>query len=160
LPTNPPTGLPLASPKEFSSQLTPGGRSGRLLFQQEEPSAPGLVGLADDRDVNLRNCHVRVLGQQAEPGIHAGEPRTDRPIVVALTPEEEARLARLREVLPSQQAKLEQEAAIMDAAGAETPAVLPTVWKFRSGPNDEGESGHWFAEPPGAGRSEMRINQS
>ena len=122
-------------------------------------AAPGLVKLADARDVNLRNCHVRVLGQQADPGIHAGDPRTDRPLVVALTPAEEARLARLRGALPSQQAKLEQEATLMDAAWAATLAVLPTVWKFRPDPNDEGESGHWFAEPPGAGWSDTRIDQ-
>lgn len=58
--------------------------------------APGLVKFANARDVTLSGCGVRVAGEPARPGVQVDQARTDRPLIVKLTPEEEAKLAAVR----------------------------------------------------------------
>jgi hypothetical protein len=59
-------------------------------------AAPGLVKFAGAKGVSLQNCRVRIAGQPAPAAIELGGLRTDRPLVVKLTAEEEVALARVR----------------------------------------------------------------
>jgi hypothetical protein len=59
-------------------------------------SAPGLVKFANAREVSLVNCRVRVEGERNRRQLRQGETVTDRPLVVKLNAEEEAKLAGVR----------------------------------------------------------------
>jgi len=54
-------------------------------------AAPGLAKFAGAKGVSLQNCRVRIAGQPAPGAIELGGSRTDRPLVVKLTAEEEQR---------------------------------------------------------------------
>ncbi len=59
-------------------------------------ASPGLVKFADGRGVSLLNCSVRVESLPARVGVQVDQTQTDRPLVVKLTTEEEAKLAGVR----------------------------------------------------------------
>jgi hypothetical protein len=59
-------------------------------------AAPGLVKFANARGVTLFNCRVRVTGQPNGVRIQPDQTVTDRPLVVKLNAEEEAKLAGVR----------------------------------------------------------------